>query len=377
MPEGTQPLAIYAEDAAGNPAVSPAGPVVRIDNTPPGAVAPHLVGAEGWRSTNGFTLGWSNVAEDDRAPVTAAHIELCRVSGGADCITGTRPSGTSVDDLRVPEAGEWNVRVWTEDQAGNHEPANASAPVRLKFDDKPPALSFECAVAGDPTAVGVAINDPVSGLGSGAIEINGPSTEGGWKLLETSVGGSRLVARVKDEGLSPGTYMLRASARDRAGNLNSTDRNCEGQAMTVSVPLRAAMTVRAGFAGTRKVRKLIGRRGHRRKVWRAVPILRERRVLGYQSRARIGGTLTNHDGQPLGGAGITVLSQSVGSTTWEPLHSLPTDADGRFVYHVTATASHTLRFAYGGSPLALPAYADVVLDTRGDLQSQCHQAAHR
>jgi hypothetical protein len=74
-----------------------------------------------------------------------------------------------VDDLAVPGPGEWQARIWREDAATNHEPANASVPVALRLDPEPPKLAFEPTSAVDPTLVSVDVTDQVSGLASGQI----------------------------------------------------------------------------------------------------------------------------------------------------------------------------------------------------------------
>lgn len=70
--EGSQPLAVVAEDSAGNRAESGAV-TVRIDNAAPGAIPVWVDGGETWRNSNDFDLAWANPAEPDRAPITAAH----------------------------------------------------------------------------------------------------------------------------------------------------------------------------------------------------------------------------------------------------------------------------------------------------------------
>jgi hypothetical protein len=172
LPEGSQSLAVEALDAADNTA--PSSPVtVRIDNTAPGAVQVASLGGEEWRNTNDFNLIWTNPPEADRAPISAAHYRLCRI-GGADCMSATKsaPSIQSLSGLTVPGPGEWQIRLWREDAATNREPANASAPVTLRFDPEPPELGFESPTASDPTLVSVLVTDRVSGVANGQIELS-------------------------------------------------------------------------------------------------------------------------------------------------------------------------------------------------------------
>jgi hypothetical protein len=208
----------------------------------------------------------------------------------------------------------------------------------------------------------------VSGLAGGGIEISRQGS-GSWHALPTGQEGSRLVTRIDDSQLAPGAYALRATAHDRAGNLGSTDRRLDGQPMIVTLPLRAETVLAAGKADHRRVRRTVGRRGHRRKVWRRVPILKPRVRAAFGQRVRIAGRLTNRDGQPISDAPIHVYSQT--SPGDEQLAgTLSTDARGRFAYTARATSTRTLRFAHPGSPTILPAHDTVEILTRGSSTLQ-------
>lgn len=65
--EGTQLLAVVAEDAGGNASTSSAA-TVRIDNAAPSAVPVGIDGGDAWRNRNDFDLAWTNPPEGDRAP---------------------------------------------------------------------------------------------------------------------------------------------------------------------------------------------------------------------------------------------------------------------------------------------------------------------
>jgi hypothetical protein len=125
--------------------------------------------------------------EEDRAPITSAHYRLCPVSGG-ECHSSDRSALEigRVNDLTVPAAGEWDVRLWRGDAAGNQEAGNASVPVRLRFDPEPPTLGFEPDAANDPTRVSVLVEDRVSGLAGGTVEISRQGS-GAWQALDPVV----------------------------------------------------------------------------------------------------------------------------------------------------------------------------------------------
>ncbi|HEU4705599.1 MAG TPA: hypothetical protein VFS64_00230 [Solirubrobacterales bacterium] len=345
-PEGSQPLAVVAEDAAGNRAES-AAVTARIDNAAPGAVPVGVGGGEAWRNGNDFDLAWSNPAEPDRAPITAAHYRLCRV-GGNEC--STAESGgegiAAIDDVKVPSPGEWELRLWREDAAGNQQPANASEPVRLRFDPEPPQLGFEPPSADDPTRVSVLATDRISGVGGGEIEISRAGS-GTWQVLPTSREGDHLVAQVDDAALPAGEYELRSSASDQANNVGETDRRLDGQPMRLRLPLRVATSMKAGIVGKRT----ISRKGRKGKVRRSV--LESRAEVSFGRKVRLGGRLVNRAVHPLAGAKVLVYSQPTEGTE-ELEDTITTDSEGRFVYGVEARSSQRLRFVYEGTPTILP-----------------------
>jgi hypothetical protein len=361
LPEGSQALTVDALDAADN--VGPSNPVtVRLDNTAPGAVAVDVEGGPVWRNQNSFDLAWANADEGDRAPITAAHYRICRAAG-TDCGQASRP-GTgiaAISDLTVPGPGEWQLTMWREDAANNHEPANASVPVTLRFDPEPPELAFEELTPSDPTLVSVAVTDKVSGLASGQIELSRQGS-GTWQTLATQQQDSRLLARLDDSLLPAGVYLLRATAWDQASNQNSTDRRIGGELMAVTLPLRIPTAVRAGVVTKRTVRRSIERRGKRRTVRRRVVELRNQAQVRFGERLRISGRLENRDGQPIPNAEVQVFSRS--ATTPEQLVGIvSTDGDGRYTYEALADATRTLRFVYAGTPVMLPAQGEVTLLT--------------
>lgn len=354
--EGTQPLALRAQDAAGNVQVS--NPVtVRIDNTPPGRVETSLAGGDAWRNTNDFALAWTNPPEDDRAPIAAATSKICGGEPGFCRTDEAKADGISTVPVQVPGPGTWTAVVWRKDAAGNADPATASDPVTLRYDPEPPRLAFDPPSAADPTLVTVPVTDSVSGLGAGAIEISAAGSNS-WTSLETTKDGSRLLARINDTGMAAGTYNLRAAARDLAGNEASTTTRGDGQPMTLTLPLRIASVMTGGVVRHRTVKRRVGSRGKRRTVRERVTVLRPSGTVRYGRSTAIAGRLTNRDGQGIPGAEIQVLATSAGATE-QLVGVLRTDQDGAYTYTAAGSASRSLRFAYGGSQLILPAEARV------------------
>jgi hypothetical protein len=299
-------------------------------------------------------VAWTNATEGDRAPIAAAHYQVCR-RGGSNCAESRRPGigVSSLTDIAVPAPGEWEIRVWREDAAGNHEPTNASVPVPLRFDPEPPELAFEPTSPADPTLVSVAVTDRVSGLAAGQIELGRRGT-GTWQAVSTERRGDRLVARIDDSLLPAGIYSLRATAWDQASNQNSTNKRLNGELMTLSLPIRTPTILRAGVRIQRTVTRSVKRRGKHRRVRKQVVELRPRVDVRYGERVSITGRLANVDGQPVPGAQVQVFAGNA-TDRGQLLGVVTTDAGGGFSYQSVADASRTLRFAYSGSAVALPA----------------------
>ncbi len=347
-PEGSQPLTVVAEDSAGNRAESGAV-TVRIDNAAPGAVPVGVGGGETWRNSNDFDLAWANPAEPDRAPITAAHFRICR-EGGDECVSGDRAGATlaAIENVTVPSPGEWSLRLWREDEAGNQEAANASEPVLLRFDPEPPQLGFETPVPEDPTRISVQVTDRISGVGGGGLEISRAGS-GSWQMLPSIQEGDHLITRIDDAALPAGDYELRASAHDLANNLAGTDRRLDGQPMRLRLPLRVATSMKAGVIGERK-----GKGGKRRTV------LEPRDKVAFGRRVRLGGRLVSPAGHALEGAKVLVYSQPREGT--EQLEdTVTTNADGRFAYEVEARSSRRFRFVYQGTATILPTEGSATL----------------
>jgi hypothetical protein len=356
LPEGTQQLAVRAQDSAGN--VGDSAPVtVRIDRTPPGRVDVGLGGGEGWRNDNNFSVSWTSPPEGDRAPVVAAMYKLCPAGGGA-CTQGEQDGGDiSTFAIQAPAPGAWTLSVWRRDAAGNQTQDAASVPVTMRYDPEPPQLGFEPPAAGDPTLVSVQAADKVSGIADGTIEISAAGSDT-WQTLDTKLDGDRLVARVDDASMPAGSYQLRATAHDQANNEASSTQRLDGQPMALTLPLRIRSALQAGIAGRRTVTRIVHRHGHRRRVRQRVAVLKPTAGVRFGTQAQIIGRLTNADGQGIPGAEIQVLSSS--QTSPEQLVGVvTTDATGAYSYTATASSSRMLRFAYAGSPQILPAAGQV------------------
>jgi hypothetical protein len=353
LPEGSQPLAVEAEDAANNLGASSAV-TVRVDHTAPGAVPVALEGDGGWRNRNSFNLVWTNPSEGDRAPISAALYRLCQQEQSS-CVEDRRAElGIhNLTDVRVPAPGEWNLRIWREDAAANQEPANGSVPVALRYDPEPPELGFQDLHPSDPTLVSALVTDKVSGLSGGQIELSREGS-GIYEALETALDGSRLVARIDDARFPSGSYVLRATARDQAANQNSTDRRLDGQPMKITLPLRTPTTVVAGVAKKRPPRK-----GERRGGPHPDALINRARVqLGAQ--VELSGRVKARTGGPIVGAEVRITTRSATSPE-QLVATLRTDQKGRYTYVTRAMSTSVVRVVHPGTSTTLPSQREVTL----------------
>ena len=161
-----------------------------------------------------------------------------------------------------------------------------------------------------------------------------------------------MVARVDDASLPAGTYVVRATARDRAGNQNTSTQRLDGTPMTLQLPLRTPTAMTAGVVIRRAHHR--HRRGHRR-------FSRTSRArVAFGSRVRVTGAVRTRDGSPLAGADVQVLSSSTGSQE-RVVAVLHTDEAGRFTYVGRAVATSVLRAVYLGTATTLPSQRQVTL----------------
>lgn len=380
LPDGARTLAVRARDAGGATVARAA--TVMVDNTAPAApIEPAVVGGSAWRRANGFAVRWTNPGRQ-HAPLVRAHYRACpagAASGG--CVGGEREAQgvDAVGPIALPRSGEWDVRVWLEDGAGNADEASASAPRRLRFDPEPPALRFLPRDAAAPRRVTVEASDRLSGIASVAVELRRRGAVD-WMRLPSTRDGRRVTAEIDDRSLPPGEYELRAWALDRAGNrtaIHGIDRHLPLRAQTRlrAAAIMRAVSVRHGCRGRR-----IQRCGRRRPCGRmrrrlcgdgCAPRCPAARRLRSGVTARravevrhgtpvpVRGRLTTAGGKPLGGRRIAV--ELVSADREVRLPDVRTDARGGIALVLPARRSAAVRLRFAGDATGLPSADELTI----------------
>jgi hypothetical protein len=264
----------------------------------------------------------------------------------------------AIDDLKVPDAGVWTVRLWLRDAAGNADPARAGQPLTLRLDQTAPDLAFREQATDDPARLRVNAVDITSGVATGAIEIRRQG-EQAWRPLATDVVPGGLTAVVDDEVLPDGTYELRARAADAAGNERSTDRREGGTAATLGLPVRVKTRLAVGKVKRVKARR--SRRGKRRT--RTVLVVKPQ--TRYGRTVKLTGRLTMPGANPLVGVPVEVFERvALPGAEFQRVATISTSRTGRFVFKALRGPSRTLRFRYPGTPTIRSRTSEVDLRVR-------------
>jgi hypothetical protein len=218
LPDGARRVELRATDAGGT--TTRRTFEVSVDNHAPAMPREaSVVGGDGWRAANGFELVWENPA-GQHAPIARARWQACPAGGAtlAGCVDGERQGVgvTASGPIALPGAGEWDVRVWLEDAAGNADRETATAARRLRYDPDPPTLRFLPADRGAPERFHAIVHD-LSGIATALVELRRYGSDR-WTALPTDRHGELLVAAPAERQLAGGTFDVRVRATDAAGN---------------------------------------------------------------------------------------------------------------------------------------------------------------
>lgn len=304
---------------------------IRVDNNPPAAPRElSVVGGDGWHRTNGFNLRWSDPAQGVASPIVASYFRL----NGPDGYAGgpwNRATPGRIDAIQLPGPGEYRVRVWLADQAGNSDETHAAV-ATLRLDNVPPTGYFLDPPEEDPALIRVPVSDRFSGVAGGTIAWRS-ATDDEWHVIPSqySTSGEPMLLARFPEGMPRGTWVLRAAIVDRAGNLTVTDRRANGSRMIVKTPLLDETVLTAGLG-----RQLRDARG--------------KLEIGYGQKAYFSGRLTGIEQGGIGGVELTVAEIPFpGSRARQSERTVRTDSRGYYGLWLAAGPGRRVSASFGGT----------------------------
>ncbi|OJU96197.1 MAG: hypothetical protein BGO23_01365 [Solirubrobacterales bacterium 67-14] len=348
LADGPHKLRHCALDFAGSSGCA-AERTIRIDNNPPaGPKGLAVAGGDGWHRANGFDISWTNPDQGAGAPIVASFFRLSGPDGYSGGPWGRYGSG-KIGGIQVPGPGEFKVKVWLADQAGNSSESHA-AEATLRLDDVPPTGYFADPPEDDPALIEVPVADRYSGVAGGSIAWR-DAAGAGWHSIPTvyQANHSRLQARFPDD-LPRGSFVLRAAIADEAGNFTVTDRRANGSQMVVKTPLRDETSITATLSG--RDRPAAGRI-----------------ELGYGQRAHLAGRLTGAEGGGIGGAELTVTETAYpGSRQKATTHTVRSDDRGFFELSLPRGPGRQVSVGFDGTKLLEESNSGALeLKVRGSL----------
>lgn len=333
LTEGTHWISAVAVSGASKSSLDPGSTSVRVDKTPPST------------SIDGVPADWVNhpvtlqvqaidalsgmeprAGEGDGSPAT--FIDADRYA------TYESPGSSAI--FTVATEGTSRVEYWAEDLAGNVNDGALGrggevhpAPDRalIKIDTIAPEGFFvNERDPAQPERVVLAANDAGSGVESASIEIGAVGSEASTKLPVVREGGN-FVAVVRSDDMSPGTYWLRATVKDRAGNISVVGADESDQQMKLVLPLKSRSTIDAAL------------QGHGSKVRSP-----------YGAAIVVEGRLTA-DGGKVSGQDLVVTESFVdGASVSTRRTHLRTDERGHFTQRLLPGPSREIRVDFDGSP---------------------------
>jgi hypothetical protein len=322
LPEGESFAHVAAVSGAGLRSTEVSHQKIRVDRSDPRV---EVLGVpEGWvknpvtvvaRATDAMS-GMQSAPDDNGSPLTALSVD-----GGA-VISDPDNEVTRV----VADEGDHVIRYWARDLAGNDTAASPGV-ARLRVDHTAPTLAFANAQdPADPEMVRASVSDSLSGLESGVISYRREGIAS-WQPLVTTTSDARLEARLPSESLVDGRYELRAEARDRAGNVATSNLREDGSPMVLDLPLKVGTDLSAS----------IGSSGHRKTV-------------GYGHPSHVRGRLFDAAGAPVADAALDVSERfDDGSLAADQTRTVVTDSRGRFSVGLAPGTSRTIELDYAGS----------------------------
>lgn len=227
---------------------------------------------------------------------------------------------------------------------------NASALVELDFkaDWTPPAAQFAPRDPVQPNALTAEVEDAHSGLAGVGMQIrrtdSGASAiDSNWRtlgefqtLVDPGAKSKTITRTIPDGRLADGSYEVRVTARDVAGNWSES-----APALQLTLPLRAKPTLSAAIATV----------GKRSKVnWSGAS---QDRVLRFGKKAALVGSLLDGSRNPIPNAQVLVTTTEQFGTPGPP-KAVTTDARGEYVVRLPNRGTRRFDVRFAGNERAQP-----------------------
>jgi hypothetical protein len=371
LEEGVHFAHIRAINCAGTPAAETDHKEVKVDLTDPAGSFAGVEDGKWYRDGQVVTLA----GEDELSGMDAAGPGETDSTRGAYfryTINGDGPA--DIDAPRGPQAdlvvsgeGAKVLRFSAVDFAGN-----VASPKTVSFgiDATDPEGYLEHQDAAKPTLVRTALTDPVSGLDFAVTQVRNLAG-GAWQTLPTAISGFNggevlgasksgvALARFPDTALPKGNYEVRTFAYDQAGNELVTDRDRDGNKLTLENPMRRATGLSAAiFRGNHKkpvcVKRKKTKKGKKcvRRVKGRVVLVggKSETTVGWNRAGVIQGYLTTANYAPIKNQTIEIYTKSDGRA--EVLEgTTSTRADGYYYFRLRPGVSRKVRVVFQGTEL--------------------------
>lgn len=361
--DGEHALTLEAQDVSGN--VTKFTKAFRVDRTaPPAPQRLTLEGGAGWRSVNRFDVSWAAPQDQGPSGVAGADYLLCPASNApyeeVGCVR-QHANGTGIarGAVSLPSDGSWSLRLTLQDAAGNTDSGRSATLEPLRLDSQPPSGGFVAFDPRDPTRVRLETSDALSGVARVEIEARRDG-ERSWQSLAVGAHGDGVHSALLDDStMHDGIYDIRARVYDNAGNERTITTLRGGQALRLTLPVRALSALQVGEPSRVRVKSSRGGRPRYKRV------LAERPSARYGASVSLEGKLTDVAGNPRADQPVEVFErvQSPGRD-WRYLASVRTSGTGVFSFKAVPGPARKLRFAYPGTAVTQPGVDEVELRVR-------------
>jgi len=341
LAEGSTTLRARAISGAGVPAPDWAviTRILKVDKTPPSTSATASATSSAWQR-DAVTVRLKATDQLDLSGMDPAPIGEPIEGGGylAYALDGGATHRARGDDAEVgiDVDGHHSLRYRAYDAAGN---PSAEKTIDVKVDETAPSAAFVPSPADDPLRLEAVVEDAMSGIAHGEIEMRRVGAET-YRPLDTTIESGRLVADLDDD-VPDGRYEMRVRVRDHAGNETTSGDRVDGRRMEMTLPVRTPTRLRLET--------------------RSGPV-------DNRTRPLVRGRLTTRAGRPLRNAVITVLDRSRASGELRPAGSVRTNAKGNFRHRAPARRpSRSIRYSYAGTRTIRPVSREVAVRVRAGV----------